>query len=79
MWHWGHPPSQNAHSHPDTEATENQFAPAAGQLAPAGGQVAQGQGSFQSTGAAPWASSSWFARLNGREPKKPLCADSGLG
>ena len=39
----------------------------------------KGQGSFQSTAAAPCFSSSSFARLNGREPKKPLCADSGLG
>jgi hypothetical protein len=36
-------------------------------------------GSFQSTGAAPWFSSSRLARLNGREPKKPRSAEFGLG
>ena len=34
-------------------------------------------GSRQSTAAAPAASSSVFARLNGREPRKPRWADSG--
>ena len=36
-------------------------------------------GRRQSTGAAPCAASSSFARLNGRDPKKPFAADSGLG
>jgi hypothetical protein len=36
-------------------------------------------GSFQSTGSAPCLASSWLARLNGREPKKPLAAEYGLG
>ena len=34
---------------------------------------------LQSTGSAPAATSSSLARLNGREPKNPLLADSGLG
>src|SRR2546430_16429058 len=36
-------------------------------------------GSFQSIPCAPCCSSSWLARLNGFDPKNPLCADSGLG
>ncbi|CAM5738963.1 hypothetical protein SBADM41S_07572 [Streptomyces badius] len=36
-------------------------------------------GSRQSTGCAPWRSSSSFTRLNGREPKKPRSADMGEG
>src|SRR5690606_38155549 len=35
--------------------------------------------SVQSTGGAFWALRASFARLNGREPKKPPEADSGLG
>ena len=38
-----------------------------------------GHGSRQSTGCAPWRSSSSLARLNGREPKKPRSADMGEG
>src|SRR5256886_3803801 len=36
-------------------------------------------GSFQSIPCAPCCSSSWLARLNGFDPKNPLCADNGLG
>ena len=39
----------------------------------------RGHGSLQSTGLAPWAASRSLARLNGREPKKPPWAESGLG
>src|SRR5690606_39904096 len=37
------------------------------------------QGSVQSIGAAPWAINISLALENGREPKNPLRADSGLG
>ena len=37
------------------------------------------QGDLQSTGSAPCRASRSLARLNGRDPKNPACADSGLG
>ena len=37
------------------------------------------QGSRQSTGVPPCSTSIRFTRLNGLDPKKPRCADSGLG
>src|SRR5699024_3047662 len=41
--------------------------------------MGSGHGSLQSIGVAPWRASRSLVRLNGREPKKPLRADSGEG
>src|SRR5699024_6311039 len=38
-----------------------------------------GYGSCHSTGSTPCSCSDLLVRLKGREPKKPLCADMGLG
>ena len=81
------PPSPAAAARPRTRARDRRRrarrrAPSAGCAGRAALLLAQlrcAQGSSQSIGSAPCSASSALARENGREPKNPLCAESGLG